>query len=91
MAGSALKLVGVLVVIRSYPVILVVLILSSIISLYYYLSIFIRRITCLGSSNYRLSRGVLRSKGLMALVISIMALNWLGGFPLFLLCGGLIL
>lgn len=91
MAGSALKLMGVLVVIRSYPFILVFLILRSMISLYYYLSIFIRRVTCLGSSNYNLSRRFLDSKGLMLLVRFIIVLNWAGGFPLFIMCGGLIL
>jgi len=91
LAGSALKLMGILVVIRSYPVTLVFLILRSIISLYYYLRMFITSVSCLGSSNYGLNTRFLDSKGLILLIRSIIVLNWVGGFPLFIICGRFIL
>nr|AJC10854.1 NADH deshydrogenase subunit 2 [Macoma balthica] len=91
LAGSALKLMGILVVIGSYPVTLVFLILSSMISLYYYLSMFITSVSCLGSSNYGLNTSFLDSKGLMLLISSMMVLNWAGGLPLFIMCGSFVL
>jgi len=91
LAGSALKLIGILVVIGRYPITLVFLILSSIISLYYYLRIFITRVSCLGSSNYGLNSRFLDSKGLIFLVRFIAVLNWVGGFPLFISCGRFVL
>ena len=90
-AGSALKLAGVLTIINRYPLFLIMLIFSSIIRLYFYLSIFIRSVICLSDSkssfylNNRLARRFIMPVALLVLV------NWVVGLPLFLVCGSLLI
>nr|YP_006576420.1 NADH dehydrogenase subunit 2 [Semele scabra]AEV94314.1 NADH dehydrogenase subunit 2 [Semele scabra] len=87
MAGSALKLVGVMTILASFPGALVFLIFSSMVSLYYYLSIFVNSVVCLGGSSYSLYGGVSLDKGVGGVVSLVAVINWVGGLPLFCLCG----
>lgn len=87
MAGSALKLLGVLVIVAEYPFILTVLIGSSIVRLYYYLRVFINRVVCLGSGMYNNFAGIAERGRVIIIVCRVTVLNWVGGLPLFLVCG----
>jgi len=88
LAGSALKLLGVLTLIKDFPLFLTLLIFSSMVRLYYYLNIFINRLVCLGAGNYSIYDSLLVSNRLLIVIIRLVILNWLGGLPLFLICGG---
>lgn len=91
LAGCALKLVGILVILNYFPVCLVLLILSSIIRLYFYLGVFINRVVCIRDLgfNYYALKNLNRSVVFFMLIIGVV--NWLGGFPLFLVCASLII
>lgn len=88
--GSGLKLMGIMIIIGRFPLVLGVLILSSMVSLYYYLRVFIGSVVCLGSvssvgySPYEIS------KGLVGVLMMLVVLNWLGGVIIFIVCGGLV-
>lgn len=75
MAGSALKLVGVLVLINRYPFFLGVLIITSIVRLYYYLSIFINSVVRVGVGSYRLYGKLCVRNHIIFIIIFIVILN----------------
>ena len=52
LAGCALKFMGILVMVVEYPMVTLVIISTSIISLYYYLRVFICSAVCLGESRH---------------------------------------
>ena len=89
MAGCALKLVGILVIFNSFPFFLRVLIFSSIVSLYYYLSIFINRVVRLGTAGSDFYGGFCLSVRMLVIITVAVLVNWLGGLPLFIISGGL--
>ena len=91
LAGSALKLAGILVLIYDFPIFLGILIFSSMVRLYYYLNIFINRVVCLAAGNFSTYDGLIVNGHLVLLVIGVIVLNWLGGFPLFLVCGNILI
>nr|YP_006576384.1 NADH dehydrogenase subunit 2 [Iridona iridescens]AEV94278.1 NADH dehydrogenase subunit 2 [Iridona iridescens] len=91
LAGSALKLAGVLTLIYDFPIFLSVLIFSSMVSLYYYLNMFINSVVCLGSGSYSIYDNMVMNTGMVVVMIGVLVLNWLGGFPLFLGCVGFFL
>nr|YP_006576444.1 NADH dehydrogenase subunit 2 [Solecurtus divaricatus]AEV94338.1 NADH dehydrogenase subunit 2 [Solecurtus divaricatus] len=91
LAGSALKLVGVLTIVDKYYFYVVVLIGSSMISLYYYLSVFISGVVCIGGNSFSFYDSLAGGSGLGLIIIMLVGLNWVGGFPLFMICGGLVL
>ena len=67
-----------------------VLILTSMVSLYYYLNIFINRVVCLAAGSFSVYDGLIINSHLILLIIGVIALNWLGGLPLFLVCGNMV-
>lgn len=75
LAGSALKLTGVLVLIYDFPIFLGVLIFTSMIRLYYYLNIFINRVVCLGAGSYLVYDGLTIRRHLVLLVVGVVVLN----------------
>jgi NADH:ubiquinone oxidoreductase subunit 2 (subunit N) len=75
LAGSALKLLGVLTIVFQYPVLLAVLIFTSMVSLYYYLRMFINSLVCLGSGNYSIYRDLIVRSRLIVTITIIMSLN----------------
>nr|YP_006576408.1 NADH dehydrogenase subunit 2 [Nuttallia olivacea]AEV94302.1 NADH dehydrogenase subunit 2 [Nuttallia olivacea] len=88
--GSSLKMVGVLTIISSYPGYLFILIGCAMFSLYYYLSVFISCMVCVGVGSSSIIDGMVFSQ-LGALPLSLMmVLNWLGGLPAFLVCSSLV-
>nr|YP_006576396.1 NADH dehydrogenase subunit 2 [Hiatula diphos]YP_009642896.1 NADH dehydrogenase subunit 2 [Hiatula acuta]AEV94290.1 NADH dehydrogenase subunit 2 [Hiatula diphos]QCQ20460.1 NADH dehydrogenase subunit 2 [Hiatula acuta] len=90
LAGFAMKLLGVLLLAAQYPLYLFILIGTSMVSLYYYLSMFISSVVYVGGSKFVVSDGVVvGSVGGFLIVFGIM--NWLGGLPMFMLSAVLVL
>lgn len=91
LAGSALKLIGVLLIVNVFPLYLSFLVLRSIISLYFYLRVFIRSVVCLGDLNVNFYRFVNHGSSVFIFIIVLALVNWVGGFPLFLICANIVL
>nr|AQZ26099.1 NADH dehydrogenase subunit 2 [Semelidae sp. STW-2017] len=89
--GCSLKLMGVMVIINNFPLFLSLLILSSMVSLYFYLSIFISSVVCLTDCNMNFYNSVFSNKGIFFFIIFFMLINWFGGLPLFLMCGSMLI
>nr|QID02648.1 NADH dehydrogenase subunit 2 [Scrobicularia plana] len=64
-AGCALKLAGIMTIIGSYPLYLTVLIMTSMVSLYFYLSMFISSVICLSDSKYNFYTSFLPTSGVL--------------------------
>ena len=77
--------------IYDFPILLGILILTSIIRLYYYLRMFINRVVCLGVGNYSIFDGLAISGRLVTIIVRLVVVNWVGGIVLFLLCGNMVL
>nr|YP_009642920.1 NADH dehydrogenase subunit 2 [Sanguinolaria ovalis]QCQ20484.1 NADH dehydrogenase subunit 2 [Sanguinolaria ovalis] len=90
LAGFAMKLLGVLLLASQYPLYLSVLIGTSMVSLYYYLSMFISSVVCVGGTKFNVSDGVVLG-GVSSLLIFFGLINWVGGLPLFMLSAVLVL
>lgn len=70
LAGCALKLIGIMVISASHSAMLGVLILRSMIRLYYYLSVFINRVVCLGRVSHSVYRD-LRNRGVIVAILTL--------------------
>ena len=90
LAGCALKLVGILVIFNSFPFFLRVLIFSSIVRLYYYLTIFINRVVRLGAGRFDFYRVKFLNLRMASFIILFVLVNWFGGLPIFMLGGRLL-
>nr|YP_009431973.1 NADH dehydrogenase subunit 2 [Donax vittatus]ATA66422.1 NADH dehydrogenase subunit 2 [Donax vittatus] len=90
-SGFSLKMVGVLILVGNYPMFLGVLMLSAMISLYFYLSMFFSSLFCVGSMDYSILsyQSLINSFPLMVIILGIM--NWLAGIPLLIFCGSMII
>nr|YP_009642908.1 NADH dehydrogenase subunit 2 [Gari elongata]QCQ20472.1 NADH dehydrogenase subunit 2 [Gari elongata] len=89
LAGSAMKLLGILVLVGQYPIYLSVLIFTSMISLYYYLTMFISSVVCVGGSSFSVLDGIVFG-GVSYMFVLLGVMNWIGGLPLFMLAGMLL-
>lgn len=90
-AGCALKLAGILVIINNYPFYLGVLIMTSIVRLYFYLTMFIRRVICLNDPKHRFYIRKFQEAGILSPVRAVVLFNWFGGLPLFLICANILI
>nr|YP_009431960.1 NADH dehydrogenase subunit 2 [Donax variegatus]ATA66409.1 NADH dehydrogenase subunit 2 [Donax variegatus] len=86
-SGFFLKLVGVVVAVMNFPFLLGVLMFTAMVSLYFYLSMFLSSVFCISSLDYGALTGFFMSSKVSMLVLFLGVLNWLGGVPLFLICG----
>lgn len=75
LAGSALKLIGILIIINRSPIYVGVLIISSIVSLYYYLTIFIGSVVYVGGGGFSIYNRLVEGRGLGFSLITLTGLN----------------
>nr|YP_010447201.1 NADH dehydrogenase subunit 2 [Donax dysoni]UTM92209.1 NADH dehydrogenase subunit 2 [Donax dysoni] len=90
MAGFVLKFAGVFILVKVYPLFLIILLISSMISLYFYLNMLISSLVCLGSMGYTSLSYNIFSRSVAFYVLAFNSVNWLGGLPLFLVAGFII-
>nr|YP_009431947.1 NADH dehydrogenase subunit 2 [Donax trunculus]ATA66396.1 NADH dehydrogenase subunit 2 [Donax trunculus] len=86
-AGFFLKLAGVFMIVNKFPLLLGVLMVSTMVSLYFYLNMFFSSVFCVGSMDYGMLSSSLLEYKIPAAVLFLSILNWLGGIPLILFSG----
>lgn len=74
-AGFFLKLAGVFMVVNKFPLLLGVLIVRTMVRLYFYLNIFFRRVFCVGSIDYGILSSSLLEYKIPAAVLFLSILN----------------